>query len=97
MTKDNGGEGGSVLTAAAIAELTGGIVEGDAAATITSVASLDRARAGQLSFCASPKYAAQLAETEASVVLVTREVAGTRTRAPAVSIDLGHSLGLGCN
>ena len=83
MTKDNGGEGGSVLTAAAIAELTGGTVEGDAATTITSVASLDRARAGQLSFCASPKYAPQLAETEASVVLVTPEVAGTRTRAPA--------------
>ena len=83
MTKDNGGEGGSVLTAAAIAELTGGTVEGDAAATITSVASLDRARAGQLSFCASPKYAPLLAETEASVVLVTPEVAGTRTKAPA--------------
>jgi UDP-3-O-[3-hydroxymyristoyl] glucosamine N-acyltransferase len=83
MTKNNGGEGGSVLTAAAIAELTGGTVEGDAAATISSVASLDRARAGQLSFCASPKYAPLLAETEASVVLVSPEVAGTRTRAQA--------------
>jgi UDP-3-O-[3-hydroxymyristoyl] glucosamine N-acyltransferase len=83
MTKDNGGEGGSVLTAAAIAELTGGTVEGDAAATITSVASLDRARTGQLSFCASPKYAPLLAQTEASVVLVSPDVASTRTKAPA--------------
>ena len=78
-----GGEDGSVLTAAAIAQLTGGIVKGDVNASISGVASLDRARAGQLSFCASPRYAPLLAGTEASVVLVSPDMADAETRAPA--------------
>ena len=81
--QESGGEGGRVLTAAAIAELTGGVVQGDATATITSVAALDRARDGQLSFCVSAKYAALLEGTDASVVLVAPDVADTRTRARA--------------
>jgi UDP-3-O-[3-hydroxymyristoyl] glucosamine N-acyltransferase len=87
-TRGNSGAGegptsGPELTAATIAELTGGAVRGDADASITSVASLDRARSGQLSFCASARYAPQLAATEASVVLVAPEVADASTRAPA--------------
>ena len=88
---DSGGESGSVLTAAAIAQLTGGTVHGDGDVSITSVASLDRARTGQLSFCASPKYASQLAATEASVVLLSPDVANATTRAPArVVVDKPH-------
>lgn len=88
---DTGGESGSVLTAAAIAQLTGGRVEGDSSASISSVASLDRARAGQLSFCASSRYAQLLASTEASVVLVAPDVAHAATRAPArVIVDQPH-------
>jgi UDP-3-O-[3-hydroxymyristoyl] glucosamine N-acyltransferase len=79
--KDPGGEDGSVLTAAAIARLIGGEVRGDANARISSVASLDRAVSGQLSFCASTKYAPLLADTGASVVLVSPEVADAATRA----------------
>jgi len=82
-SKDSGGEGGSVLTAAAIAQLVGGKIYGDANVTVSSVASLDRARAGQLSFCASAKYAPLLAGTTASVVLVVPEVADAETRASA--------------
>ena len=79
------------LTAAAIAQLTKGTVHGDANASITSVASLDRARPGQLSFCASSKYAPQLAGTEASVVLVTPDLADATTRAAArVIVDQPH-------
>lgn len=78
-----GGEGGSVLTAAVIAELTGGELLGDGAAVVTSVAPLDRAAAGQLSFCAAGKYAPQLAGTGASVVLVSPDVARESTRAAA--------------
>jgi UDP-3-O-[3-hydroxymyristoyl] glucosamine N-acyltransferase len=81
--KASGGEGGSVLTAAAIAKLTGGKLEGDGNASVTGVASLDRARSGHLSFCASAKYAPLLAGTEASIVLVSPDVADTKTRAPA--------------
>src|SRR6185503_8456497 len=82
-THDSGGEGGSVLTAAAIAQLIGGTLHGDEGASIDSVASLDRARAGQLSFCASVKYAPLLADTNASIVLVSPEVAESATRAAA--------------
>ena len=90
-TQDTGGEGGSVLTAAAIAQLTGGQVQGDATARISSVASLDRARAGQLSFCASAKYAPLLAATEASIVLVSPDVAAAATRAAAqVIVERPH-------
>jgi UDP-3-O-[3-hydroxymyristoyl] glucosamine N-acyltransferase len=78
-----GGEGGSVLTAAAIAELVGGKVHGDAGASVTSVASLDRARPGQLSFCGSARYAPLLAGTAASVVLVSPDVADEKSGAAA--------------
>ncbi|MEX2179415.1 MAG: UDP-3-O-(3-hydroxymyristoyl)glucosamine N-acyltransferase [Gemmatimonadaceae bacterium] len=80
---ESGGEGGSVLTAAVIAQLTGGQLHGDGTASVTSVASLDRAIAGQLTFCASPKYSTQLAGTRASVVLITPEISGASSAAPA--------------
>jgi len=87
----SGGEGGSVLTASAIAQLTGGALEGDGDARVTSVASLDRAREGQLSFCASSKYATLLAETAASIVLITPDVAKSPSRAPArIIVDKPH-------
>ena len=81
--KANGGEGGSVLTAAVIAELTGGELLGDASAGVTSVAPLDRASAGQLSFCAAARYSPQLEGTGATIVLVTPDVRATSTKAAA--------------
>ncbi|HJQ20177.1 MAG TPA: UDP-3-O-(3-hydroxymyristoyl)glucosamine N-acyltransferase [Gemmatimonadaceae bacterium] len=74
-----------MLTAAAIAELTGGELQGDASLSVDSVAPLDRATDGQLSFCASPKYASQLATTRASVVLVAPQVV-TETAAPRARV-----------
>jgi UDP-3-O-[3-hydroxymyristoyl] glucosamine N-acyltransferase len=79
----NGGEGGSVLTASAIAKLIDGTLTGDGNATIDSVASLDRARSGQLTFCGSAKYAPLLAGTNASVVLLDPEVASAPSNAAA--------------
>ena len=78
-----GGEGGSVLTASAIAQLIDGTLTGDANATIDSVASLDRARSGQLTFCGSAKYLPLLAGTNASVVLLDPEVASAPSKASA--------------
>ena len=72
---DDGGEGGSVLTAAAIAHLIGGKLHGDGDARVGSVAPLDRAGEGQLTFCGSARYAPQLAATRASVVLLAPDVA----------------------
>ncbi|HMC55984.1 MAG TPA: UDP-3-O-(3-hydroxymyristoyl)glucosamine N-acyltransferase [Gemmatimonadaceae bacterium] len=81
--QSSGGEGGSVLTAAVIAQLTRGELRGDADTVVSSVAPLDRAVAGQLSFCASARYAPQLETTGASVVLVSPDVSATDTRAAA--------------
>lgn len=83
IAKDTGGEGGSVLTAAAIAQLTGGQLEGDPTVTVNSVASLERAAEGQLAFCASPRYAPQLERSRASAVLVVPELAEAASAIPA--------------
>lgn len=88
---DDGGEGGSVLTAAAIAQLTGGKLQGDGDARITSVAPLDRAAEGQLTFCGSARYASQLASTRASIVLVAPDVADAASAARArVVVERPH-------
>jgi UDP-3-O-[3-hydroxymyristoyl] glucosamine N-acyltransferase len=88
---DNGGEGGSVLTAAAIAQLTGGRLHGDGDARVSSVAPLDRAVDGQLTFCGSARYAPLLAATRATVVLVAPDVADAATPARArVVVDRPH-------
>lgn len=69
-----GGEGSRTLTAAAIAEATGGALAGDGSIVITGVAPLDRAGRYHLSFLASAKYAPLFATSEAGVVLVTPEL-----------------------
>lgn len=53
-----------------IADRLGGTLEGDGAIEISAVAGLKEAGAGDISFLANPKYAAQVAETEASAVIV---------------------------
>ena len=49
-------------------------IEGDADAAVSSVATLEDATEGQLSFLSNPKYANQLATTRASAVLVKPEI-----------------------
>ena len=61
------------LTAAEIAEIVGGALAGDPEVVAHSIAPLDRAGAGQLSFVSGPKYARLLADTGASVVLLPAE------------------------
>jgi UDP-3-O-[3-hydroxymyristoyl] glucosamine N-acyltransferase len=72
-----------VLTAAAIAQLVAGEVVGDAATAVRAIAPLDRARADQLSFCASAKYAPFMESSAAGVVLVTAELAALPSPAAA--------------
>lgn len=71
---DNGGEGGLVLTADAIAATVGGELIGDPNAGVRGIAPLDRANPEDLSFLASAKYTRLLAESNAGVVLVTPEL-----------------------
>jgi len=73
------GDGASTITAEAIAALVSGELIGDATATISGVAPLDRASESELSILSSAKYAPMLAATRAGVVLVDpefRDVAG---------------------
>jgi len=60
-----------------IAERLDGVIEGEASVDITGVASMAGARRGDISFLANPKYAAGLATTQASAVIVSQEC--TRT------------------
>lgn len=53
-----------------LAERLGGSLEGDESIDITAVAGLKEAGRGDLSFLANPKYAAQVASTGASAVIV---------------------------
>lgn len=53
----------------------GGERRGDGNASVASVAPLDRARADQLSFCGSAKYAPLMAASAAGVVLVSPQAA----------------------
>jgi UDP-3-O-[3-hydroxymyristoyl] glucosamine N-acyltransferase len=60
-----------------IADRLGCALEGDPSVEIVGVASLDAARAGDLSFLSNGKYLGQLSTTKASAVIVGRE--GTQT------------------
>jgi UDP-3-O-[3-hydroxymyristoyl] glucosamine N-acyltransferase len=82
-SKTNGGEGGVVLTAAAIAEAVGGRLVGDPAVSIAGVAPLDRASPSDLSFLGTAKYASAFATSRAGVVLVSPELAESPGQAPS--------------
>ncbi len=58
------------FTVQQIAEAIGGTVEGDAAQRVTSLAKIEEAQAGALSFLSNPKYEQFLYTTHASAVIV---------------------------
>jgi UDP-3-O-[3-hydroxymyristoyl] glucosamine N-acyltransferase len=74
------GDGASTITAAAIADLVAGTLEGDGQAVVSGIAPLDRAEPFHLSILASARYAPLLAASRAGVVLIDpqfRDAAGT--------------------
>jgi UDP-3-O-[3-hydroxymyristoyl] glucosamine N-acyltransferase len=85
-----GGEGLRTLTADAIAALVGGALHGDAGATVTAVAPLDRAESHHLSFLASAKYAQLAAERSVGVLLVTRDLAEAGRAKARIVVDNPH-------
>ena len=58
------------FSAAQIALLINGKIEGDATASVTSFGKIEEAKSGQLAFLANPKYEEFLYTTEASVVII---------------------------
>lgn len=62
------------FTAAQIAMMINGKIEGDASVAIVSFGKIEEAVAGQLSFLANPKYEDYLYQTKASVVIVNESL-----------------------
>lgn len=58
------------FTAAQIAMLVNGQLEGNAAAAVSSFGKIEEASEGQLSFLANPKYEEHLYQTKASIVII---------------------------
>jgi UDP-3-O-[3-hydroxymyristoyl] glucosamine N-acyltransferase len=57
-----------------LAEWVDGTVVGDGEIEISGVASIEEARTGELTFIANPKYLLKLKETNASAIIVSKEV-----------------------
>src|SRR6478752_415401 len=76
------------FTAAQIAMLINGKLEGNAAVTVASFGKIEEAKEGQLSFLANPKYEEYLYQTKASVIIINeslelkQEVKSTLIRVP---------------
>lgn len=61
------------FTASQIAALAGGTVDGDPDVTVSTIAKIEEAAPGAISFLANPKYTPYVYSTGASVVLVSRD------------------------
>lgn len=61
------------FTAAQIALLVDGVVEGDANSSVASFGKIEEAEQGQLAFLANPKYEEYLYTTQASIVLLSAD------------------------
>ena len=62
------------FTVAQIAQVVGGTVEGDATATVGSLAKIEEAQAGALAFLANAKYEPFLYTTQATAVLISPDL-----------------------
>ncbi len=61
------------FSAKQIAELLGGTVEGDENATVSKLAKIEEGEGGSLSFLANPQYTPYIYNTDASVVIVSKD------------------------
>lgn len=60
------------FSAAQIAALLGGIVEGDENTAVSNLSKIEEGKAGTLSFLANPKYNNYIYDTDASIVIVNK-------------------------
>ncbi|HMD00997.1 MAG TPA: LpxD N-terminal domain-containing protein, partial [Ferruginibacter sp.] len=58
------------FTAAQIATMINGRIEGDAGTVVSSFGKIEEAKAGQLAFLANPKYEEHLYKTQASLIII---------------------------
>jgi len=57
-----------------LAEWVGGTIIGDEEAEISGVAAIEEAKPGEITFVANPKYRSKLEHTQASAVIVSKEI-----------------------
>ncbi|MBO5823771.1 MAG: UDP-3-O-(3-hydroxymyristoyl)glucosamine N-acyltransferase [Prevotella sp.] len=62
------------FTAKQIADFIGGIVEGDANATVNTFAKIEEGTKGAISFLSNPKYTHYIYETQSSIVLINKDL-----------------------
>jgi UDP-3-O-[3-hydroxymyristoyl] glucosamine N-acyltransferase len=68
-----------------LAQWVDGAVVGDGEIEISGVAAIEEARTGEITFLANPKYLPKLAETQASAVIVSKEV--THEKRPLLCVS----------
>ncbi len=61
------------FTAAQIAQMIGGTVEGDATKAVSNFGKIEEATVGQLAFLANPKYEEYLYTTQASIIIINAD------------------------
>lgn len=74
------------FSAAQIAALLGGTVEGDEAATVSNLSKIEEGTPGTLSFLANPKYTNYIYDTNASIVIVNNSLALERPVKPGCTL-----------
>jgi UDP-3-O-[3-hydroxymyristoyl] glucosamine N-acyltransferase len=62
------------FTAKQIADFIGGIVEGDANATVNTFAKIEEGTKGAISFLSNPKYTHYIYDTQSSIVLINKDL-----------------------
>ena len=76
------------FTAATIASILGGEVEGDAEVKVSAFAKIEEGHSGALSFMANPKYEHHVYDTQSSVVIVGRDFkAREKVSATLIRVD----------
>lgn len=75
------------FSAAEISALLNGEIEGDPQTKVNRLEPIETARAGALSFISNPKYLKYLTKTEASIVLVGKDVNSEGVNATLIRLD----------
>ncbi len=79
------------LTIDKVAELLGGSVEGDATVRVCSIAPMDTAGPGELTFAVDDKYLACLADCKAGAVIVARDAEVAESAIPLIRVANVHA------
>ncbi|MCO4292823.1 UDP-3-O-(3-hydroxymyristoyl)glucosamine N-acyltransferase [Solitalea sp. MAHUQ-68] len=80
------------FTAAELGKLLNGVVEGNPDVTVSELAKIEEGTTGSLSFLANPKYAPHLYTTNASIVIVNKDLVLTdEVKSTLIRVDDAYS------